>query len=155
MDNRIQNINIQRVFGARKMNENKTEERIPKNFQDQIDITLEKLVKREREVAEYGDFAPVSEYFDNLGQTTKDIVSKYEVKIYKMPYDVDPDPKKRYVEAVAYEPAEEYKSNMIVGAGTKKEVLELLKDPEFAQKLNIVYGKLVNNLSELKSQQRY
>ena len=145
MDNRIQNYNVNQTFGAKKM-----EEKQPKNFQEQVDMTIKKLSERsEREVPEYGDFAPVVEMFDNLSPNTSDIAGKYALAIIRLPKDVEPDPKQRYIEAAAYEPTGTYKAKMVVGSGKKDEVLKMLKDPEFAKELCYTYGDLVESLKDM------
>lgn len=140
MDINVNNIKTNQTFGANKM-----EKREPQNFRDQVDIMLESLTDRvERgEVAEYGDFAPVLEVFDNMDKDTQYYVGKYGLRIYKMPKIADPDPKKRYIEAAAYVPSGDYKADDIVGSGDVDEIKLLLKDPEFADKLCVVYGKLL------------
>lgn len=145
MDININNMNVNQTFGANKM-----EKREPQNFKDQVDNMLETMYDRvERgEVAEYGDFAPVLEVFDNMDKDTQYYVGKYGLKIYKMPKIADPDPKKRYVEAAAYVPSGDYKADDIVGSGDVKEIKLLLKDPDFAEKLCATYGKLLSMIKD-------
>ena len=141
MDNRIQqNMKINPAFGAKNVNNNKQEN--PKTMDELMVDMLKKLSDQERYIAEYGDFAPVMEFFDNPDPRTQEFVGKYGMKIYKMPKDVVPDPKKRYIEAAAYVPSGKYKSTMTVGSGTKEEVLNIIRDPEFPKKLQKAYEKL-------------
>ncbi len=44
-----------------------------------------------------------------------------------MPSAIEPDPKKRYLEAAAYTPCGNYKADVIVGSGHKEEILAFLK----------------------------
>ena len=61
----------------------------PRNFKEQVEQMLEKLIVRaEREVPEYGDFAPVTELFQNLDPGSQDIVGKFGLTILKLPKDV-------------------------------------------------------------------
>lgn len=137
------NIRINSFTGANKMDKE------PANFQEQVDGLIESLYKRaEREVSEYGDFSPVTEFIPNLDKGTASTVGKYGLKIYKMPKDIVPDEKKRYIEAAAYEPAGDYKSDMIVGSGNKKEVLEILKSEDFAKNLNNAYAELLEVMKD-------
>ena len=142
MDNNIQNYNVNRTFGAKKM-----EEKQPKNFQEQVDMTVAKLAERsEREVPEYGDFAPVIEFFDNLDEASKNTVGKYGIMVLKLPKNVRPDPKQRYIEASAYEPTGNYKSKMYVGSGYKEDIHHDLY--KFTDKLADVYAKLADSLND-------
>ena len=144
MNNNIQNYNVNKTFGANKM-ENKE----PKNFQEQLDMAVAKLIERsEREVPEYGDFAVVSEMFDNRDPKTANIAGKFAVAVKKMPKDVEPDPKQRFIEAAAYEPTGNYKSSRFVGEGYKDHILELLKDPKFVEELAYIYGDLLDALKD-------
>jgi hypothetical protein len=144
MSNKINNSvnnNIYNISGKNGMDKE------PKSFQDQVDMLLQKISTRaEREVPEYGDFAPVNEDFPNLDKNTQ--VSKYGLSIYKMPKNVVPDEKKRYVEASAYPLAGDYRSRMVVGSGNKEEVLKLLNSKDFAEKLNSCYADLVEALKD-------
>ena len=114
-------------------------------FQDQVDEMTARLAERaEREVPEYGRFAPVMEFTPNYGDIK--VVGKYGLQVYKLPEDIDPDPKQRHIKAAAYMPAGDYKASMAVAKGHKEEIIRILKDPEFAKKLNGVYGELVEIL---------
>ncbi len=144
MDNKIFSKNIGKILGVKKMTE-----REPKNFQDQVDIMLEKITARmEREVPEYGEFSPVLEVFENLDKDSQYYVGKYGLKIYKMPKIADPDPKMRYIEAAAYVPSGDYKADKIVGSGDINEIKNLLSDSKFADKLCSTYGKLLQMIKD-------
>ncbi len=142
MDNKIQNINTGNIYEVRSVaNEDMT-------FDEQVSkIIKDILVRAEREVPEYGDFRPVREFMPNLDKGTT-AVGKYGLSIYKMPKDVVPDPKQRFIEAAAYVPRGDYKATLIVDSGNKKEILEKIKDPEFAEKLNDAYAQLLDLLEQ-------
>ena len=142
MNNEIKNYNLNRTFGANKVDNKQLNSNQEKTMEELIVETLKKLSDQEQYIPEYGDFAPVMEFFDNPDKNTQKFVGKYGLKIYKMPKDVVPDPKKRYIEAAAYVPSGTYKSDMTVGSGNKEEVLKILKDPEFVKKLKTVYEEL-------------
>ena len=142
MKNRIfQNMEMNPIFGVKSV-DNKQQDNKPKTMEELITDTLEKLSAQERYIAEYGDFAPIMEFFDNPDPLTQEFVGTYGMKIYKMPKDVVPDPKKRYIEAAAYVPSGKYKARMNVASGTKEEILKKLKDPEFVKNLKGVYREL-------------
>jgi len=130
------------TFGAKRM-----DKKVPKNFQEQIDKTIDKITARvEKEVPESGEFTPVREYFDNLNPETENIVGKYGLQVYKMPQNIVPDPTKRYVEAAAYVPSGEYKADQIVVSGNNKEIIAKLKEDGFGKKLNIIFGQLLDTI---------
>lgn len=140
MDNKIQNINNKNIYEVKKVNNEKI------TFDDQVEQIIKDISARaEREVPEYGDFAPVTEFMPNLDKGTT-AVSKYGLTIYKMPKDVVADPKKRYIQAAAYMPAGDYKATLVVGSGDKKEILEKLNSPDFPEKLNDAYAQLLELL---------
>ncbi len=114
-------------------------------FQDQVDALIARMLERtEREVPEHGDFCPVLEFFGNMDKETQDVVGKYGLKLYKMPKDVVADPKMRYLEAAAYAPGGGYKADLVVGSGTKEEIIALLKSADFPIELNKTFGKLLD-----------
>ena len=147
MNNKINNYNANSLFGAQMINNNNNINEDKKTMDELIIDTLKKLSKQENYIREYGDFAPVTEFFENPDNNTKDYVGKYGLKIYKMPKDIVPDPKMRYIEAAAYVPSGDYKSDMIVGNGYKNEILKMLKDPEFAKTLKSAYEQLLESIA--------
>ncbi|MCD8378557.1 MAG: hypothetical protein LUB59_07205 [Candidatus Gastranaerophilales bacterium] len=135
--NNVSNVKFNGINGVNKVGDNDM------TFQEQVDEMLGKISERaELEVPEYGDFAPVMEFFPNLDKDTD--VSKYGLKIYKMPKDIVKDPKQRYVEAAVYMPAGDYKADKIVAMGHKNEILKAINSPEFPEKLNQAYRELLN-----------
>ena len=139
MDYNVANIkNTNKLSGVNKMENEIT-------FQEQLDEMVEKVTDRvDRYMPDYGEFSPIMEFTPNKDNTLN--VGKYGLKVYKMPKDVVEDPKRRYIEAAAYMPAGDYKADMILGAGEKTEILKILKDPEFKQRLNEAYGELIYTL---------
>ena len=93
-------------------------------------------------VPEYGDFAPVMEFFVNPDVRTQEFVGKYGLKVFKMPKDIVPDPRIRYIEAAAYIPSAIYKSDCTVASGTKDEIIAIMQTPEFAEKLRETFLEL-------------
>ena len=119
----------------------------PKNFKEQVEQTLEKLLMRtEREIPDYGDFIPVHEMFPNLDTVSQNIVGMYGLTILKLPQNVRSDPKRRYIEACAYEPTGAYKAKMLVFGGCKDEILSALRDRGLVDKLCDVYATLADCL---------
>ena len=103
---------------------------------DNIRINLEQALKAEVKkvigimiqqikghVPEYGDFAPVMEFFLNPDPHTEEYVGKYSLCIYKMPVDVDPDPRMRCVEARAYVPSGQYKADICLIGDYKDNII--------------------------------
>ncbi len=116
-------------------------------FQDQVNTLLKVMIEHiEKDVPEYGNFIPILEFFNNLDEETQDIAGKYGLKIYKMPKDIDPDPKMRYLEAAVYEPGGSYKADMVVARGCNADIIAKIQEPEFPYRLNISYGKLLDAL---------
>lgn len=140
MNNKIPKNQIpsfQSVNGVKNMDENE------KTYEQKFYEMLDKVTERaEREVPEYGSFAPVYESFKN---TNKELpIDRYQLKVLKMPKDVVDNEKKRYIEAAVFAPAGDYKANLLVGSGDKNEIMEQLKSDEFPKKLNDAYIKLVD-----------
>lgn len=137
LNTQIQNKNIPN--GVKKMN-NKIN-----TYSQSFYEMLNKIVKRaELEVTEYGDFAPIYEYFKN---TNPDLnIDKYQLKIFKMPKINVEDETKRFIMAEVYLPSRDYKADIILGSGNKEEILKQLKSPDFVDKLNNAYIQLVDIL---------
>ena len=119
------------------------------SFRDYTDQLILRILKRaESEVPEHGDFVPLFEFFANP-DIKCDIVGKYGLEIFKMPYDVQPDPTMRYLRANAYESTGNYKAGMIVGSGTKTDILTILQSEDFANDIGYTFGQLKDNLRDL------
>lgn len=95
-------------------------------------------------VPEYGDFAPVMEFFLNPDPHTEEYVGKYSLCIYKMPADVEPDPRMRYVEARAYVPSGQYKADICLIGDYKDKIIDALQKEDFHERLYKAYLELVD-----------
>jgi predicted Zn-dependent protease len=102
----------------------------------------------EVEMPDEGGFADIFELFCNPDVGTSDIVGKYGLHVFKMRADIVPDPAKRYVQACAYIPSAEYKATLMAGSGTKVEILTLMNEPAYAEKLNYTFGELLDMLQD-------
>lgn len=130
------------------MNEKKEYEEC-QSFQDYVDELVRRTTKRiEEEIPEEGGFSDIFELFCNPDDGTSDVVGKYGLHVFKMQQDIVPDPKKRYVQACAYIPSGEYKATLMAGSGTKAEILALMKEQSYANKLNYTFGKLLDMLHD-------
>lgn len=140
MKNKILNAQIQNpnfVTGAKKMTEKLN------NYTDSFYKMLKDITERaEREVPEYGDFAPVYENFKNINPKLD--VDRYQLKIYKMPKAQVSDETERFLEAEVYTKAGTYRASLLLGSGKKEDILKQLKSEEFTEKLNNAYIKLVD-----------
>lgn len=130
------------------MNEKKEYEDC-QSFQDYVNELVRRTMKRiEEEMPDEGAFSDIFELFCNPDDSTSDIVGKYGLHVFKMRADIVPDPKKRYVQACAYIPSGEYKATLMAGSGTKAEILALMKDQSYANKLNYTFGELLDMLKD-------
>ena len=130
------------------MNEKKEYEHC-QSFQDYVNELVRRTMKRiEEEMPDKGSFSDIFELFCNPDDGTSDVVGKYGLHVFKMQSDIVPDPTKRYVQACPYIPSAAYKATLIVGSGTKAEILELMKEPSFAEKLNYTFGELLDMLQD-------
>lgn len=119
------------------------------SFQECVDELVRRTIERiEVEMPETGGFSDIFELFCNPDEGTSDVVGKYGLHVYKMRADIVPDPTKRYVQACAYIPSAEYKATLMAGSGTKAEILSLMKEPAFANKLNYTFGELLDMLQD-------
>ena len=120
------------------------------SFQECVDELVRRTVRRlEEEVPDKGSFSDIFELFCNPDDGTSDVVGKYGLHVFKMQSDIVPDPTKRYVQACAYIPSAAYKATLIVGSGTKAEILELMKGPPFADKLSCTFDELTDMLRDV------
>ena len=120
------------------------------SFQECVDELVRRTVRRlEEEVPDKGSFSDIFELFCNPDDGTSDVVGKYGLHVFKMQSDIVPDPTKRYVQACAYIPSAAYKATLIVGSGTKAEILELMKGPSFADKLSCTFDELTDMLRDV------
>lgn len=119
------------------------------SFEVLVDYLIEKLLPRvEQEVTQSGYFAPVYEEIRNTDEETKLIAGKLRLKVLKMPSEDVPDPQRRYIEASVFPCEGCYKTEMLVGAGDKDEIIAILKSLEFRVKLCRVYARLIDMLAD-------
>ena len=131
----IQNTNL--TSGVKKMAEKAN------TYTDSFYKMLKDLIARaEREVPEYGDFTPVFENFKNTNPNLD--VDRYQLKIFKMPKAQVADETRRFLEAEVYTKAGIYKANMLLGEGSKKDIMKQIKSEDFVEKLNNAYIQLVD-----------
>ncbi len=141
MNNKITQNNVQSFKSVNGVNKMNTEN----YYEDNVYELIDKITNRaEREVPEYGDFAPVYEEFKNIN--TKLPVSKYQLKVLKMPKEDVPDEKQRFIQAAVYAPAGDYNANILLAAGHKDKILNELKSDKFPEKLNNAFINLVDLL---------
>ena len=120
---------------------------VPNPYIDDIDTLVERVLSRvEHEMPQSGYFAPVYENFYNNDEATKHIAGMFRLKVYKMPADIVPDPKKRYIEASVFDSGGCYKAEMLVGSGKKEEIMAIMKAEKFRMKLYDTYIKLLDML---------
>ena len=130
------------------MNERKEYEDC-QSFQEYVDELVRRTMKRiEEEMPDEGGFSDIFELFCNPDGGTSDVVGKYGLHVFKMPADVVVDPRKRYVQACAYIPSGEYKATLMAGSGTKAEILALMKEQAYTDKLNYTFGQLLDILED-------
>ena len=119
------------------------------SFQECVDELVRRtMVRIKEEMPDKGGFSDIFELFCNPDADTSDVVGKYGLHVYKMPSDIVADPAMRYVQACAYIPSAEYKATLMAGSGTKVEILALMKEPSFAEKLNYTFGELLDMLQD-------
>ena len=119
------------------------------SFQECVDELVRRtMVRIEEEMPDEGSFADIFELFCNPDADTSDVVGKYGLHVFKMQSDIVPDPTKRYVQACAYIPSAAYKATLMAGSGTKAEILALMKEPAYANKLNYNFGELLDMLQD-------
>lgn len=139
MDGKINQINttkFQAVNGVNKMDSEKT-------YEDNVYEMIDKVIARaEREVPDYGDFAPVYEEFANKNNDLS--IGRYQLKVLKMPKTDVPDEKKRFIQAAVYSKAGDYKADVLLASGHKSKIMNILKSDDFPVKLNDAFVNLVD-----------
>ena len=114
-----------------------------------VELVRRTIARVERDVPEVGKFSDVFELFDNPDERSADVVGKYGLHIYKIQDDIQPDPAMRYIQAAAYIPSAAYKATLMCGSGTKQEIISIMKDPAFSEKLNNTFAQLLDMLEDL------
>ncbi len=126
-----------------------------KNSADEVkkmEELIQKFVKTiharaEREVPEYGDFAPVYEQFANPDKSMT--ATDFMLKISKPPKTIAGHERIRNLEVVAYRLPLPYKAERIIASGDKEEILKRLQDPEIIEKINKTAKSLSNSLEDI------
>ena len=103
--------------------------------------------RAEREVPEYGDFAPVYEQFANPQKELS--ATDFMIKISKPPKSVENNEKIRNLEVVAYKLPAPYKAECIVATGTKEELMQKLQDSKFLKEINETAESLARDLDDI------
>ena len=142
MDNKINqaNTNNTSFHGIKpKTGEVKTmEENIKKMIKDI-------LSRAEREVPEYGDFAPVFEEFKNTEK--KLLATDFMMKIYHVADEATK--KKRGLELVAYKLPSPYKAAKVLETGTKEEILKKLQENDLYKEIDTILRSLSKRFEEV------
>ena len=104
-------------------------------------------IRAEREVAEFGDFAPVYEQFANPDKSL--CATDFMLKISKPPKNIEGHEKIRNLEVVAYKLPHPYKAERIIAAGNKEDILKQLKSDEVYSKIESAVKSLSHDLEDI------
>ena len=116
-------------------------------MKDKVKNMVKKITLRaEREVPEYGDFAPVYEEFKNTDTSLK--ATDFMLKIVKPPSNIKGHEKLRYIELSAYQLPMPYKISRLIAKGTKEEILQQLKEEDFFETITKNFSEMSRNLGE-------
>ena len=103
------------------------------NMEEKIKKIIENLLKRDREIAEYGDFAPISETFKN---TEKELcASDFGIKIFQAPEGIEDRETQRAAQLVAYKYPTPFFAKKMLAFGTKNEILEKLSQKDLYKEI--------------------
>ena len=118
--------------------------------------TLETCIKKftqalhkraEREVPEYGDFAPVYEQFTNPDKSLT--ATDFMLKISKPAKNIKGHEKIRNLEVVAYKLPLPYKAETIIATGSKEDIMKQLQSAEIYTKIKEAAHNLSYNLEDV------
>ena len=116
-------------------------------MKDNVKNMVKKITLRaEREVPEYGDFAPVYEEFKNTDTSLK--ATDFMLKIVKPPSNIKGHEKLRYIELSAYQLPMPFKISRLIAKGTKEEILQQLKEEDFFETITKNFSEMSRNLGE-------
>ena len=129
--------------GATKMNnENK-----PETVEEFANTAVKSLANRaEREVPQNGDFAPVSERYVNHDPNI--YANEMLLQVVPLPPSLKNEPnynKLRYLQAVVKSPVDQ-PARSILKCGTKKQILEILNENNFSQRVAAKFDELTDDL---------
>ena len=64
-------------------------------MREEVKKLIERVVMQaQRDVPDFGDFAPIFDFFPNPDPLTQEFVGSYGLRGFKMPREVVPDPRK-------------------------------------------------------------
>ncbi len=117
-----------------------------------LETSIKKFVKTlanraEREVPEYGDFAPVYEQFQNPDKSL--VATDFMLKISKPPKNIANHEKIRNLEVVAYKLPLPYKAERIIATGNKEDILKKLQSEEVLGEIHKAVKSLSDNLEDV------
>ena len=114
-------------------------------MEEKIKKMIKDILAREREVYEYGDFAPVYEEFKN---TDKELLATdFMIKIYHIS---DENSKtKRALELLAYKLPTPYRATQIIETGTKEDILNKLRDNNLCKEVDTIFRRLSKRFEEV------
>ena len=139
--NKTNKINNSNFNGIRpKVKEVKTMEQHIKKIVNDV------LVRAEREVPPYGDFAPVYEEFKNTNSAYD--ATHFMLKIVKPPKNIEGHETLRNIELTAYKIPSPYKASVIIKSGSKDDIMEQLKNPEILKEVEDSFKNLSQDLSD-------
>lgn len=104
------------------------------------------LTRAEREVPPFGDFAPVFEEFKNPDIALD--ATHFMLKIVKPPKNIEGHETLRNIELTAYKIPTPYKATVIVEAGSKDDIMQKLKNPEFFKEVEENFKNLSADLND-------
>ncbi len=129
--------------GAAKM----TKDTKPETVEEFANTAVKTLAERaEREVPQDGDFAPVSERYVN--HDPKIYANEMLLQIVPLPQSLKNEPnynKLRYLQAVVKSPVDQ-PARSILKCGTKKQILEILNENNFSQRVAAKFDELTDDL---------
>lgn len=110
------------------------------NMEEKIKKMIENLLNRDREIYEYGDFAPVTETFKNSDKEL--CASDFAIKVFQAPEGVENRETERAVQLIAYKyPTSLYARKMLV-FGTKNEILEKLQQKDLYKEIKEAFVEM-------------
>ncbi|MBP3820823.1 hypothetical protein J6G99_04165 [bacterium] len=119
-----------------------------KNMEEFLKKIIENiLIRAEREVPEYGNFKLVTEKFKNFDKNLD--VDEFWLEIGQPPKGTENYETKRFLKFVASKPNSDTSAEILIGSGSKKEILETLKKEGLTGKLKEYAQKLSYNLEDL------
>lgn len=94
----------------------------------------------EREMPEYGDFAPIVESFDNKDKSIH--AGNIQLKCAKAPNNIENHHKKRYVQVILHDPNNVNYAESILVTGDKYDVMAEISRDKFIENLKLKITEL-------------